>query len=267
MGQSGKGLDVFGGREARPRYRLIACEVLYRECCFAAAVSRNVIDLHFTSQGWHDLKSATMCERVQAEVDATPPDRYAAILLGFALCNNGIVGLTARDVPLIIPRAHDCITFFLGSREAYQRHFDANTGAYYLTTGWVERDRENIESTMDDQDNMLRQMGLDKSYEDYVALYGEENAKMILATIGDGLSNYHKFTQIDMGVAPEIETEVSRAGREEAARRGWEFEIVPGRLDLVRALADGPWTDDKFLTVQPGQSVQPAYDGRIIQAG
>ncbi|MCL5270397.1 MAG: DUF1638 domain-containing protein [bacterium] len=266
MSQSGQGIDVFGGRNHRPRYRLIACEVMYRECCYAAAVSRNVVDLHFTSQGWHDLKSATMCERVQAEVDAAPKDRYAALLLGFGLCNNGIVGLRARDLPLIIPRAHDCITFFMGSREAYQRHFDANGGAYYLTTGWIERDKENIENTMGDENNMLRQMGLNRSYEEMVAQYGEENAKMIFATIG-GLHNYRQFTHIDMGVAPEVEAEVGRAGREEAGRRGWTFEIIAGRLDLLRALTDGPWPTDRFLTLEPGQTVQPAYDGRIIQAG
>jgi hypothetical protein len=39
---------------------------------------------------------------------------------------------------MIIPKAHDCITLFLGSKERYRTYFDAHPGTYWYTPGWVE---------------------------------------------------------------------------------------------------------------------------------
>ena len=82
-------------------------------------------------------------KRVQEEIDKTEARHgqieesnqvlrrieYDAILLGYCLCSNGIVGLSSRKVPLIIPRGHDCITLLLGSREKYQEYFNTHRGS------------------------------------------------------------------------------------------------------------------------------------------
>lgn len=265
MSQSGKGLDIFGRGERGTRFRLIACEVSHRECCLAAAVSKNIIDLQFLSQGLHDLESRSMCAHVQEAIDDTRESRYKAILLGFGLCNCGLVGVRARGIPLVLPRAHDCITLFMGSKEVYQQHFNENKGTYFLTTGWVERDQDNLEDTMERDDNMLRKMGLDKTYEEYVATYGEEYARMIMATL-TGMEHYQKMLHIDMGIAPEAEQRVIGHARAEAERRGWEHETLKGRMDLFMELVGGEWDEEKFLIVPPGQTIQQAYDERIVRA-
>lgn len=264
MSQSGKGLDIFGRGERGTRYCLIACEVSHRECCLAAAVSPHIIDLQFLSQGLHDLESRSMGELVQRAIDATRESRYQAILLGFGLCNCGLVGVRARGIPLVLPRAHDCITLFMGSKEAYQKHFNENKGTFYLTTGWVERDQDNLEDTMERDDNMLRKMGLDKTFEEYAATYGEDYARLIMSTL-TGLEHYQKMVHIDMGIAPEAERRVIERARDEAARRGWAHETVKGNLDLFLGLTRGEWDEQKFLVVPPGQSIQQAYDARIVR--
>lgn len=265
MSPINEGLDLFSNIDRGTRYRLIACEVAYRELCLAAAVSKNVIDLHFLTQGLHDLQSTTMAARIQEAIDATPEGRYEAILLGFGLCNCGLVGVRARNTPLVLPRAHDCITLFLGSKEAYQKDFEENKGTFYLTTGWVERDKDNIENTMDHEDNMLRKMGLDKTFDEYVALYGEEYARMIMGTL-TGMEHYQKLSHIRMELAPEAEARVEAAGAEHAKTKGWAFEAIKGRMDLFLALAAGDWDEEKFLIVKPGQVIQQAYDERIVRA-
>ena len=58
-----------------------------------------------------------MQERLQDAVIRSDKAGYEAILFGYALCGNGLLGLTAFTVPLVIPRAHDCITLLLGSRQ------------------------------------------------------------------------------------------------------------------------------------------------------
>lgn len=268
MPQTGQVLDIFGRGARGTRHRLIACEVAYRECCLAAALSPNIIDLEFLTQGLHDLESATMRERIQQTVDAAPAGRYQAILLGFGLCNGGLAGVQARGTPLVLPRAHDCITLFLGSKEDYQKHFNENKGNYYLTTGWLERDQENLEDTIGHEDNMLRKMGLDKTFEEYAAQYGEEYARMIMATL-TGLEHYRKITHIEMGIAPEAERSVIEKAQEEAARRGWTLETIKGRMGLFFDLVngnEGGWDEARFLVVPPGQTIRQAYDEGVVRA-
>jgi hypothetical protein len=241
------------------RIKLIACEVLYRELCLCAAESPNVVDVEFLTQGLHDLESEKMSDRIQQHIDATDPKRYDAVALGFALCNNGIIGITAREIPIVVPRAHDCVTLFLGSRKRYQEVFDTNPGTYFVTTGWYERDHENLESF---DENVLSSMGIGKSYEQYVAEYGEENAKYITEVLGDWLRNYSRYMFIRMGVGPEDEAEEET--RKRAAERGWDFKSVTGDPRLLRMLCDGDWPEEEFLVVQPGDTVLADYDGRII---
>src|SRR5512141_1788232 len=113
------------------RYKVIACEVFYREICFAAARSPHTIDLEFLPKGLHDIGAEGMSSRLQAVVDRVEPGRYDAIILGYALCNNGTAGLKAGHTRIVIPRAHDCITLFFGSSERYLRYFNDHPGVYY----------------------------------------------------------------------------------------------------------------------------------------
>ena len=117
--------------------RVIACEIAFRELCHAAATSPNLVDFDFLTQGYHDVPGTGRAE-LQKQIDAVPAGRYDAIILGYGLCSNILTGLTTSHTPLVIPRAHDCITFFLGSKERYQDFFTAHPGTYYYTSGWLE---------------------------------------------------------------------------------------------------------------------------------
>jgi len=159
------------------RFLLIACEVLQRELFYCAAKSTSVIDIEFCSQGYHDLDSSEMCKRIQKKIDHYDNKGYDAILLGFALCSNGILGLKAGKTPLVIPRAHDCITLLIGDKEQYMEYFSENPGTYYLSSGWIERDAKNLEDLR--SISLTAKFGMDKSYAELVNEYGEENARYI----------------------------------------------------------------------------------------
>ena len=242
------------------RLRLIACEIFYREICLCAAQSRNIIDLHFLTQGLHDLRSEKMAERLQQEITAVDPQRYAAVLLGFALCNNGIVGLGHPALPLVIPRSHDCIALFLGSRAAYDRYFGENPGTFYKTSGWIERDHENLEELPAESASPF---GALRTFEQYVEKYGEENARYLMETL-TGLHNYSRMTYVDVpGLCPlPYQEETVEAAR----KTGLSFDLRKGDLGWLRRLVDGPWDDSDFLVVPPGGRVAAAYDGTIMRA-
>jgi hypothetical protein len=239
------------------RRKLIACEIFFREICHVVSASPTVCDLEFLPKGLHDLGAERMLARVQAAVDAVPADRYEAVLMGYALCNNGLAGLTARHTPLVIPRSHDCIAVFMGSAGAYRQYFDAHPGAYYKTSGWTERN----DSASAGEETVQQRLGLFMRYEDLVEKYGEENAKYVMETMGDSTPHYDRLTYIRVGLP--CDDAFAAQARADAAAKGWAYEEVKGSMDWLRRLIDGPWGDE-FLVVPPGRTVRASYRDDIL---
>jgi hypothetical protein len=242
------------------RLKLIACEILYRELCAAIARSVNQVDVEFLPKGLHDMGQAGMSAKLGEVLAAVDETKYEAVLFGYALCSNGLVGLTARNIPLVVPRAHDCITLFLGDKERYLEYFQSHPGVYFKTSGWIERG-EGLEQYK--QDSIAHQSGMLQTYEELVAKYGEDNAKFLYDQLCNMTRNYTGLTFIEMGIEPDDRFE--RQARQQAAERGWKYEKLPGDMTLVQRLLDGPWDDDRFLVVPPGGRVATSFDETIIK--
>lgn len=242
------------------RLKLIACEILYREVCHVVAHSVNQIDVQFMPKGLHDIGAEKMHARLSEVLREVDVQRYDAVLLGYALCSNGIVGLAAEEIPLVVPRAHDCITLFLGDEKRYEDYFHAHQGVYFHTSGWIERGNDLDQFGLETIEDTL---GATMTYDELVAKYGEENAAFLHDQFKAMRHNYRQITFIEMGIEPDDRFE--RHAEEEAKQHGWKFEKVQGDLSLLHRLVDGPWDEDDFLVVQPGQQIAAAYDGSIIQ--
>jgi uncharacterized protein DUF1638 len=242
------------------RLKLIGCEVLYREFCAAVARSPHQVDIGFLPKGLHDLGAAPMVGRLQSEVDTVDPERYEGILLGYGLCGMGVAGLVARRIPLVLPRAHDCITLFLGAKERYLDYFNQHPGVYFKTSGWIERGA----GTDEINQNALRRQGFALTHNEMVAKYGEENAAFLEQELLRYRTSYTQFTFIEMGVEPDDRFE--RCTIEEAALRGWHYEKVQGDMALIEGLVNGDWDPEKYLVVPPGHRIVARYDDGIIGA-
>jgi len=243
------------------RLKLIACEIFYRELSAAVARSVNRVDVEFLPKGLHDIGQAGMSARLRETLDAVDVSQYEAVLLGYGLCSNGLLGLAARAVPLVVPRAHDCITLFLGGKERYLDYFLGHPGVYFKTTGWIERG-EGLSQLSRQAGSPSAGMG--QPYEDLVAKYGEDNARFLAEQLDNMLRNYRGLTFIEMGVEPDDRFE--RRTREEAAGRGWTYEKLAGDMRLLQALVDGPWDAGRFLVVPPGSRIAPSFDDNVIRA-
>jgi len=224
-----------------------------------AARSTNQLDLAFLPKGLHDIGAQGMVARLQAAVDAADTPGYDALVLGYALCNNGVAGLRARTLPLVIPRGHDCMTLFLGSRRRYEQYFNDNPGTYFLTSGWIERGEATGELR---QLSIANQSGMDMTMEQLVEKYGEENAQFLWEQLCDTTRNYRQMTFIAMGVGPDDQFRAEAEAR--AREHNWKFDVVQGDISLLEKLVRGAWDDADFLVVPPGHSIVATYDQRII---
>jgi hypothetical protein len=236
------------------RLRLIACDVFLREICACVAKSPHVIDLAFTRLGSHE-NSRSLRTIIQEKIDESESaDRpYDAILLGYGLCGNAAAGLRARSRPLIMPRAHDCCTIFLGSKAAFQRLFGDNPSQPFSTLGYMERCATHLR-----EENCVSVDGKLYHFDDYVQMYGEENARYIFEQLGAREGSAKSTVFIDM-------PETRRLGGAEACRMSAEaagrgFSVVRGNTRLIKGLVNGPWNDKDFCTVAPGQEIQGVYD-------
>lgn len=237
--------------------KMIACEVFVREICHAVARSPHVVDIEFTPKAAHD-QSDFLRNLLQTKIDeAENSERdYEAILLGFGLCGNSTLGLKSSRIPLIIPRAHDCCTIFLGSREKFKEHFGDRLSSEWTSVGYMERG-----------DSFFREMELEdtlgrhSSYQELVEQYGEENAKYVWETLHPDLGE-DKIVYIEipefkyLGYVEKI--------KEEAEKEDKELEILEGDIRLIENLVAGNWPEEDFLRVPPGHEIQAVYDHKKV---
>ena len=241
-----------------PRYLFIGCEILFREICWLTARVKTIVDHRWLSQGLHDLGAEKMSARLQEEIDAVPAGRYEAILLGFALCNNGVAGLAARGTRLVIPRAHDCITLLLGSRARYAEAFENRPGTYFLSSGWIERDESNLEELASP---IKESLGYGMSRAELVEQYGEENAQFIMEEMGDMTRNSSRLAYIRMPF--ETGGALRQTAQAFAGEQGWDFVEIEGDTGLLERLLAGEWDAD-FLVVEPGERIRSDVGGGIL---
>ncbi|MCO6451856.1 MAG: DUF1638 domain-containing protein [Caldilineales bacterium] len=234
--------------------KCLACDVLARPIYLCAAQSPHIVDIELFKRGLHNtpkILRATLQERI----DAAAGQGYDAVVMAYGLCGQATAGLRAADVPVIVPRAHDCITIFLGSRERYGQEFERYPGTYWYALDYMERDDgsgASLGASMDTGASV---------YEEYVEKYGVENADYLMEVMGAWQSHYQRAAFVDMGIGDG--GRIERKARDDADRRGWVFERVAGDLVLVRRLLNADWQDD-FLVLQPGESLKMTHDAEVI---
>lgn len=239
------------------RIRVIACEVLFREISHAAALSPHQVDVEFLEKGLHDYGGATMRKELQFRIDSTDPEKYDAVAMGYALCGNGLHGLRAAQLPLVAPRAHDCIALLMGGRQCYEEFFNANPGTYFSSTGWLERGRSLVP--------LARvRIGIDVDLQTLIDKYGEDNGTYLFAELNQYQASYRQLVYIETGL--EADAHFETEAKAEADKHGWEYSKLNGDLRLIRMLLNAEWDPKDFLVVQPGQRIVARYDADVIQA-
>lgn len=237
-------------------FHVVACQVFSRELSHCISQCPHSVSVSWLPQGLHDTPSQ-LRQELQRMIDAIERQegpfatkyRPEAILLCYGLCSNGVVGIRAGEIPLVIPRTDDCIALFLGSQQRYLSLFAQYPGIYWLNNGWIE-------SAFIPTREMLG-----KRREWYALQYGEDNADYLLEQEMSWSAQYNHcgFIQSSVYDTPEYRA----LAKQLAEDCRWSFEEFEGDLRLLRCLLNGEWGKE-FLVCPPHCLVQPAYDGTKI---
>lgn len=241
------------------RYVALTCEALSRSIYQLAATSENTITIRLYKQGLHN-RPRNLRAILQSEIDEVSQGDYDAILLVYGMCGAATVGLIAREIPLIIPRTHDCITLYLGSAERYLEDFEQHPGTYWYSQDYMERQEKGAAVA-------LGAAGLadqEAEYEKYVAKFGQETADALMEEMRKWSQHYTRAVFIDTGLSTSQHYE--QMAQEKAAQEGWVFERRVGDNRLLKMLIAGQWDDQEFLTVPPRHRIEQTSGAGLIRA-
>ena len=212
------------------RLKVIACEVAFRELCLCASQSNNIIDFTFMPRKLHIVGDKKMQQSLQDEIDKVDDSKYDAILLAYGLCGCGVVGLKSK-LPIVIPKADNCVSFFLGSKEKYTDIKTHYPKAFYFTSGWLERE------IVPNSGNTSENFASYKSMIDDVIF------------INNGVGNIDRYKK-------EVE-EISKSLKTSCTE-------IDGDNSLLLNLLNGDWNENDFTVVLPNHQIIATNDDNII---
>ncbi len=153
----------------------------------------------------------------------------------------------------MIPRAHDCITLMLGSKETYRKLFEQHPGTYWFSPGWIERGWQPSEE---------KYRFLMTSY---AAHYGEENAEYLMDMEQNWIKEYKQALYIAW---PEF-----TGWRGAARKHGVPRNSCIGHIARCRGQGTvvpdswGVFRDDEVLVVHKDERILPSYDANVLTKG
>ena len=246
-------------------YKVLACKIFQRELAQVIPLCSNALDITFMRQDLH-VSPSLLREALQKEIDLiesgndlhTNERRFGemeAILLGYGLCSNALAGIKSRRLPLVIPRAHDCITVFMGSKERYADYFEKVKGTFFYNQSWLDLGVD------------LGQSDIERKRSEYMERFDgdEDTVEYLLDMDRKMLKNYRYVTYITWPGMPN-ERGIGQA-QKIAADAGMELLLYEGSNRLMADFVNGNWNEEDFLILQPGEELQPSFDAKVIKGG
>jgi hypothetical protein len=231
---------------------VITCAVLELEIAHFGAALRHLIHVETMPQGLHNDPPRLRTE-LQRAIDKVERETAAeVIVLGYGLCSRGTEGVRTTRCRLVMPRAHDCITLLLGSKEKYEECVRRCPGTYWYSPGW---NKHHLPPGPERYEHL---------HQEYCEKYGADEADYLMQMERHWCTAYCQAVYVDLGVgATEQDLQYTRGCAEWL---NWSFARERGDPGLLTALLEGRWDDERFVTVGPGETFRMTGDERILEA-
>lgn len=209
---------------------ICACRTIEDEIQYVLEENKIDLPVIYMEAGLHE-KPAKLKSALQETINGISNVDF--VLLAYALCGNGLLGLTSKQAALVLPQYHDCLAMLLGSDERYRANLGTEMGALFLTRGWIKYFNPK-----------------QKLYEVLVPKLGHEKALRFSKRV---LVNYKRFALV------ETEAYDQDAAFREMEEQAQFFDLqthrIQGTLDVLRKLVKGQW-DEKFQVIPPGSEIR-----------
>ncbi len=244
-------------------YKLLGCKVFEREIACVSHNCKNMLDVSMIRQKVHEQpkKLHVLLQEEIDRIDRNADDHsqdteivdYDAILLAYGLCSGVSMGLKSKKYPLVIPRVHDCVAMLMGDKEMYRHYYFSHPGTFYSSCGFTE-----LAYFRNEQQEQRKWEACLRRYKG-----NERLARKAWKLERSLVDHYERISFIRWDELPFPEYE--ERNRQEAKKRGWQFETLQGSSRLFRKLVDGDWDEENFLVVPPGYTAQESYEEDIMQ--
>jgi hypothetical protein len=229
---------------------LVACDVFLEEIeAFEQSEELSLTPKVWLEMGLHD-RPVELRHTIGAHIAKLDAGHNVDnIILAYGLCGNGLLGIKSGRIPLILPKAHDCISVLLGGIEPHTAILKQHPATYFYSPGWVRGRRV----PGPDREAHLRALFAEKYADD------PEMIDELIEVDGEVFAHHDTAAYVDLTNNKPAEDYCRNCAR----HLGWDFVRLQGDRSLLRQLLTGPWPDDRFLTVQPGEEVCLSNDGLL----
>lgn len=211
--------------------KIIACESMKNELMY---YNDKNMDIEFIPMGLHAHPDKLHTE-LQSRIDKV--ENCSRIVLAFGLCGGALKNIKSK-YPITIPKVHDCVPLFLGSREKFKEIQSSIVGTLYLSNGLMSEDSQGKLLSMLNEHNIMAEK------------YGEKKALKLFRRM------FENYTDIRF-----IETEVKAAEKsiEDSKKMAELLELnystMKGSKDYMYSIMNGPYDDERFINIPSNTSI------------
>ncbi len=227
--------------------RMLACDILRPELEMLCARMAEPPAITYLEVGLHDVPDKLRAA-FQEAVDAMEDENEGelTILCGYTLCGRGLCGVQANRATLVIPRLHDCVPLFLGitPKEALVR---VPGPTLWISAGIQGK----LTSAL---------LAIDEHRSEYEKKFGPARAARLLEAERRMFANYTKLCYIRWA---DMQPSRAADAKKIADYLSLPYAETEGSTGYLAELLAGGYDPEKFLRLEPGQTIAMDMDGGI----
>lgn len=230
-------------------YLVLACEALKAEIDSLVVKMEEPPEIIFLENELHN-DPAKLRRTLQAKInefEATRPE-LKRIAMVYGLCGRAFTGVSPARVKLIVPRVHDCVPLYLGVSQEKANEYSHEGGILWLSAGVLEY-------------GSLPKHLVYERHSLYQEKYGEKRAAKMIKAENAVFANYGGACYIRW---PDLAEKYEDFAHKVADELSLKYTEMPGKTNYLAQLLAGSDDGERFLVINPGETLDMDTDGRII---